>query len=119
MRARRISAETLIESAIRTLRSEIQPALGPEQRYALAMIAGALEIARRDILTDGDSALWELLDTVYPDGDGTAERLAADIRAGEVNDKAPPDLRGQLKAAVVAELRVRNPKFLKSRGIDG
>ena len=119
MKARRISAETLIENAIRTLRSEIQPTLAPEQRYAAAMIANALEIARRDILTDGESALWELLDTVYPDGDGSAARLAADIRSGDVNDGAPPDLRAQLKATVVSELRIRNPRFLRSRGIDG
>lgn len=119
MKARRISAETLIQAAIDTLASEVQPVVPRDQRYALAMITNALQIAKRDILTDGESRLWDLLDAVYPDGDGTAQKLAEDIRKGEVTDGAPPDLRAQLKAAVIDELRIRNPRFLKSRGIEG
>ncbi len=119
MSKRRISAETLIQSAIDTLRGDILPVVPREQRYPVAMIVSALAIAKRDILTDGDGALWDLLDTVYPDGDGTTERLAQDIRSGAVSDGAPPDLRAQLKASLVGELRVRNPSFLKSRGISG
>lgn len=118
MKARRIAAETLVQVAIDTIRSEIAPTAEAEQRYTLAMIANALEIAKRDILTDGDSALWDLLDTVYPDGDGTSEQLAHDIRTSVVRDGAPPDLRDQLKAMLVAELRIKNPKFLKTRGFD-
>ncbi|MEM7777315.1 MAG: DUF6285 domain-containing protein [Pseudomonadota bacterium] len=117
--SRRISSETLIQLAVDTLRSDIRPAVPAEQRYTLAMVANALEIARRDMVTDGDSALWDLLDAVYPDGDGTAERLAHDIRHGHVHDGAPPDLRALLKAILIGELRIRNPRFLKSREIGG
>lgn len=117
--ARRVSAETLIQLASDLLRDDIGPSLPPEKRYALAMIQNALSIARRDILTDGETPLWDLLDTVYPDGDGTAAKLAQDIRNGEVEPDRPPDLREQLKQVLIAELRIKNPRFLKSRGIEG
>ncbi|MEM1307202.1 MAG: DUF6285 domain-containing protein [Pseudomonadota bacterium] len=119
MTARRIAAETLIDLAIATLETEIRPTLAREQRYAMAMTINALRIARREILTDGETPLWDLLDTVYPDGAGTAAQLADDIAVGEVHDGAPPDLEQRLKDVLIAELRVRNPAFLKSRGIDG
>ncbi|MGF1650842.1 MAG: DUF6285 domain-containing protein [Hyphomicrobiaceae bacterium] len=118
MRTRRIAAETLIELAQRTLEREIKPELNPNQRYALAMVLNALSIARREILTDGEQAIWELLDTCYPDGDGSIGRLAADIRSGEVADGMPPDLRDQLKQVLCEELVIKNPGFLKSRGIE-
>ncbi len=117
MAVKRIAVETLIELAIETLRRDLQASLPPEQRYRAAMIASALEIARREILTDGESAQWELLDYVYDDGEGTLERLSADIRSGKVNTKTQPRLVDRLRAMVVGELRVRNPQFLKSRGI--
>lgn len=119
MKSRRIAAETLIQLAVRTLADEIRPELDGRARYQLAMVVNALEIARRDIMTDGETPLWDLLDTVYPDGDGTAEQLARDIAAGEVHEGAPPDLVDQLKATLIAELRVRNPRFLQSRGVEG
>lgn len=119
MTSRRISAETLIQLVVETLRQDIQPTLAKEQRYAMAMALNALEIARRDILADGETPLWDLLDTVYPDGDGTAQQLATDIRSGAVAPDQPPDLQDQLKQILIAELRVRNPRFLKSRGIEG
>lgn len=128
MKARRIAAETLIQMAIETLEGEVRPTLGSahgadaddaNSKYAMAMALSALRIARREILIDEAQPLWELLDTIYPDGDGTALQLAADIRLGEVNESAPPDLVAQLKQTVISELRVRNPAFLKSRGIEG
>lgn len=115
MAVKRISAETLIELAVETLRGELQPQLPPEQRYTAAMIANALEIARRDILTDGETARWDLLDELYPDGDGDMGRLAADIRSGKVNTAKMPDLRERLRAVLIEELRIRNPRFLSSR----
>jgi len=119
MAARRIAAETLIQLALDTLNAEIRPTLAKDQRYAMAMTVNALEVARREILTDGETPLWELLDFVYPEGDGTARQLASDIRAGDVTDGKPPDLGDQLKQVLIAELRVRNPRFLRSRGIEG
>jgi hypothetical protein len=44
------------------------------------------------------------------------QRLAADIRSGKVSAKTHPDLPDKLRALVVADLKVRNPRFLKSRG---
>ena len=115
MAVKRISAETLIELAVETLKGELQPHLPPEQRYTAAMIANALEIARREILTDGETARWELLDELYPEGDGDMSRLAADIRSGKVNAAKMPGLHGRLRAILVEELRIRNPRFLSSR----
>ena len=114
---KRISAESLIELAAETLRSEIAPTLPAEKRYLAAMIGNALEIARREIITDGETAAWTLLDTLYPDGDGTAARLAADIRHGKFSDRTHADLRKNLRAILVSELKIRNPKFLSTRGI--
>jgi hypothetical protein len=117
MAVKRIAAETLIEVALATLRDQLQPSLPPEQRYAAAMVANALEIARRDILSDGEAAQWDLLDAVYPEGEGTLEQLARDIRSGKISTKTFPALEEKLRALVIDELRVRNPRFLKSRGI--
>jgi hypothetical protein len=117
--ARRVAAETLIQLASDILRDDIAPALPPDKRYAMAMAMNALAIARRDILTDGETPLWDLLDTVYPDGDGSAAKLAQDIRNGDIQPDQPPDLLDQLKQILIAELRVKNPRFLKQRGIEG
>jgi hypothetical protein len=119
MAVKRISAETLIELAVATLNTELAPHLPAERRYTVAMIANALDIARRDIIADGEAAGWSLLDELYPEGDGTMERLAQDIRGGGVNDVNQPELRKRLHAIVVAELKVRNPKFLARRGYKG
>jgi len=118
-KARRIAAETLIQLVSDTLEAEIKPGLEGDQRYVMAMALNALAIARREILTDGETPLWELLDAVYPEGDGTAAALARDIRTGDLPEERLPDLALQLKRCLVAELEVRNPKFLKSRGIGG
>lgn len=115
MAVKRIAAETLIELAVETLRSELQPLLPPDQRYTAAMIANALEIARREILVDGETARWELLDAVYPEGDGDMARLAADIRSGRISTSKMPDLAQRLRAVVIEELKIRNPRFLKTR----
>jgi hypothetical protein len=116
MAVKRIAAETLIELAVTVLRDQLQPNLPPEERYAAAMAANALEIARREILSDGESALWDLLDAVYPEGEGTIEQLARDIRSGKINTRTFPALEDKLRALVIGELRIRNPRFLKSRG---
>jgi hypothetical protein len=113
---KRIAADTLIELAIDTLRRELQPSVPADKRYTAAMVANALEIARREILTDAESAQWDLLDAIYDDGEGTLQQLAADIRSGKVSTDTHPDLPAKLRALVVAELTVRNPRFLKSRG---
>lgn len=115
MAVKRIAAETLIELAVETLRSELQPVLPSEHRYTAAMIANALEIARREILMEGETARWELLDEVYPQGDGDMKQLALDIRSGKVDGTKVPDLRKKLRAILIEELTIRNPRFLKTR----
>ena len=115
MAVKRIAAESLIDLAIATLRSEVQPALASEQRYTVAMIANALEIARREIVTDGEAEHWNLLDSIYPEAEGTMKQLAADIRSGKVSSKTQPDLGAKLRAVVIEELKIRNPRFLKAR----
>jgi hypothetical protein len=114
---RRINAPTLIELSIDTLRNEIQSQkkLGAEQRYALAMVIGALKTARAEILTEPDAAQWQLLDHIYDDGEGSVEQLARDIRSKAVSDETHPDLRKRLETLLVAELEVRNPAVLKRR----
>ena len=112
--SRRISSESLIELAIATLRSEVAPHLQPEQRYQVAMVARALEIARREVLTDGDQARFDVLDRIYDDGEGSLEMLARDIRAGRVTTSTHADLEDLLRRLLVEELQIRNPKAVAS-----
>lgn len=115
MKAKRLSADTLIEIALTTLKRDILADAGPDKRYAGAMIANALEIARREITTEGSEAQWKLLDELYDDGEGTLEQLARDIRAGAIDEKKHPDLAEKLRKLVIAELEIANPRFLQSR----
>jgi hypothetical protein len=117
MKAKRLSADTLIEIALETLRRDILADASPDKRYTGAMIANALEVARREITADGESAQWALLDKLYDDGDGNLLQLARDIRAGKIDEKKHPDLASNLRALVIGELKVANPRFLESRGV--
>jgi Domain of unknown function (DUF6285) len=112
---RRIAAENLIALAVRTLRAEIQPVVPSAKRYELAMTINALEIVRREMLGEPDAAAWQLLDTIYDDGEGTFEMLCADIRSGKVSDATHPELRGLLEQLLVSELEIRNPRALRER----
>jgi Domain of unknown function (DUF6285) len=116
-RAKKLSAETLIALATETLKAEIVPGLDADKRFAAAMIANALDIARREITTTDDAALWAILDQAYDDGDGTPVQLAADIRAGTITEVTHPGLGGKLRNVLIAELKVRNPRFLRARGL--
>lgn len=115
MAVRRISAETLIELAVAALTTEVMPGLAPDRRYAAAMITNALHIARREIASEGEAAQWTLLDALYDDGNGTMQLLATDIRAGRITERTTPGLRSKLRAVVVSELKIRNPRFLEGR----
>ena len=111
----RINAQSLIELALATLRTEIQPSVPKEKRYALAMTLNALEIARREILADPEAGQWALLDKLIDDGEGTMADLARDIRTGTINDQNHDDLPAVLTRHLVAELEVRNPAALAAR----
>lgn len=117
MTAKGKAPEDLIALAIEMLRTELQPALPADKRYASAMIANALEIARREILAAEEAAQLQLLDHFYEDGDGTMAQLAANIRKGDISDTKHRDLRQRLRAHLITELKVRNPRFLASRGV--
>jgi hypothetical protein len=114
MAVKSIDARALIELAIATLRQELAPALPSDKRYAAAMVANALEIARREVMADGDAARWELLDAVYEEGEGSLRRLAADIRDGSIGEDELPDLGKRLVQLLEAELRITNPGYLSA-----
>ena len=114
-RPRHINADTLLELALHTLRGELAPALPADQRYAAAMVANALEIAQRGNASDAEAVRWELLDKLYDDGEGSLKQLAADIRAGEIDDASHPDLAERLRRLVISELKISNPRFIRAR----
>ncbi|MEM8971662.1 MAG: DUF6285 domain-containing protein [Pseudomonadota bacterium] len=111
----KIAAETLIELAIQTLKTEVRDLVGSDGRYPLAMTVNALETARREIMCEPEAATWALLDELYDDGDGSLKELAKDIRAGTITDETHPQLRERLEKQLIAELEVRNPRALKAR----
>ena len=115
MSVKRISAEALIELAITSLRTDLAPHLPADKRYDAAMVANALEIARREINTDGEAPLWPLLDAIYEEGEGSPKLLAQEIRSGKVSETTLPGLAEKLLAIVEAELAIRNPRFLEQR----
>jgi len=119
MTTRRIDADALLDLATEMLRAEVLPALNAEQRYAGAMIANALEIARRALAEEVEAAEWSLLDSLYDEGEGSTAQLARDIRAGTLPKGKVAGLAEALRTLLIAELRVRNPRFLASRGIGG
>ena len=119
MLAKGKNAEALLELAIEALKSEINPALPPDKRYAAAMVANALDIARRDVVASEDAEELKLLDAFYEDGDGTLRQLAKDIRSGDVTEQMHPEIRAKLRAHLIAELKIRNPRFLLSRAVKG
>jgi hypothetical protein len=119
MTARRIDADALLDLATEMLRAEVLPALGPEHRYAGAMIANALDIARRDLAEEVEAAEWTLLDGLYEEGEGSTAQLARDIRAGTLPEGKARGLAAALRMLLIAELRVKNPRFLASRGVTG
>lgn len=119
MTARRIDADALLDLATEMLRAEVMPALPPERRYAGAMIANALEIARRALAEEVEAAEWALLDDLYEEGEGSTMQLARDIRAGTLPEGKARGLAAALRTLLIAELRVRNARFLASRDVGG
>ena len=116
MAVKRIGADTLLELALATLRDEIGPALPSHSHEAAAMVARAIEIARREIARDVEAPLWPLLDQLYEPGEGNVKQLAVDIRTGEVSEAKTPGLGQHLLALLEAELAVANPRFLGKGG---
>jgi hypothetical protein len=113
----KLGADALLDLVTEALKTEIGAAVPADKRYLVAMLANAVEIARREMQGEAEAAEFALLDSIYEEGEGTLVRLAADIRRETVTDDNFPDLRRRLREQVVAELSVRNPRFLKSAGI--
>jgi hypothetical protein len=113
---RTLGAEALLDLVAEAFKAEIAPSLPPEKRYLAAMIGNALDISRRDMALAEEALAFQLLDHFYEDGDGTLAQLARDIRTRKISDTTHPDLRLRLKAHLANELKVRNPRFLASRG---
>ena len=119
MTSRRVDPDALLDLAIETLRADVLPALQPEQRYAGAMIANALEIARRGLPGEAEAAEWALLDDLYDDGEGSLNDSRATF-APEACRRAGRRRAGECaRTLLMAELRVTDPKCLASRGIAG
>jgi hypothetical protein len=115
----KITPDALLALAIETLQADVLPALPPERRYAGAMVANAIAIARRGLAEEVEAAEWALLDQFYDEGEGTLRQLALDIREGSLPKDKTAGLAAALRSLLIAELRVSNPKFLASRGISG
>ncbi len=113
MAVKRISADTLLEVALATLREEIAPGLPADKRYTMAMAANAIEIARRELKADTEAPMWALLDDIYEPGEGSPKQLAAEIRSGVVGDAKVPRLAERLLAVLDAELAIANPRFVR------
>jgi len=114
---RTLGAEALLDLVADVFKREIAPALPADKRYLAAMIGNALEISRRALAVEEEVLAFKLLDAIYEDGDGTLQQLSRDIRSGVVNDATHPQLRARLKAHLISELNVRNPRLVTMRGI--
>jgi hypothetical protein len=93
----------LLAIARETLLRDIRPQLNDEGRHAAAMIANAMAIAARALEAADESP------------DRRHERqLAADIRAGryDLRDERQRAMLEELRASVIARLRISNPKSL-------
>ena len=101
-----------------TLRDEIQPHLGAEQRYPAAMVANALRICAR-ALAEGDriaDVQCQALRTLHPDAPaadlGALERrLAAELRAGHLPPEREQRIRDVLRIRALARLALTNPDY--------
>jgi hypothetical protein len=124
--ADRPDGAALLAEARRTLLELLLPHLPAERRYDGLMVANAMAIAGRE-LDAGEQALRETLaalaavlslpEDAAPPRQRLTEleaRLAADIRVGryDAEGSARESIRGYLRAATVARVRLSNPKLL-------
>lgn len=108
-------AEAILDVVTKTFRADLLPELPGDKRYLGAMLANALDIAKRQLTSDFEANDWALLDPIYGEGEGSVSELASDIRARRVSTETHPDLMAWLSKHVSAELAIRNPRFLRSR----
>ena len=110
MSERSSKAQPLIDVATDTFVDEIMPSLPAEKRYASAMTANALSIARRRLTHDDPAeALLQALDAE------NLTTLAASLRAGELQGHPASEIAERLLVYLEAELAITNPRFLEQR----
>ncbi len=103
-------AGALVSIALDTYAQEIAPELPPAKRYAGAMVANALGIAKRRLNhPDPGDVLVESL------GADSLKALAGALRAGKISSASHRDLADKLLVYLEAELAITNPKFLERR----
>lgn len=122
----------LLASARTHLLDDLLPALAPEHRRKVAMIADAMGIAERELCDCGHAAnrelrlLAELYDEAPPpllEPDEIAgylrsmnTRLVRDIRSGALDRRKTGRLRRVLLDQVLARLRISSPEYLRASG---
>ena len=123
----------LLRTARRLLREELVESIPREQRYEALMVANAMAIAERESEAGNKHLQDELrmLTELYGDqvagsaGSGLKDkvatlnrRFAKAVRAGVLDGACAQGVRALLKAQIVARLRISNPKYLKTMGLE-
>ena len=124
--------QDLLASARACLLDDVVPALAPEHRRRVAMIADAMGIAERELRDAGHAATREVrhLAELYEEKPppmlepdeiagyvrGMNVRLVRDIRAGALDDRKAGRLRRVLLEQVLARLRISSPRYLRASG---
>jgi hypothetical protein len=99
------------ERRLARLLAAIEAALGagPDNRYAMAMVARALAVAKRDLEGGIDAPERALNLAVYGEATRSLDRLARDIRNRAINAGTYPDLPVMLARYVEDRLKRWNP----------
>ena len=107
------TSRALLDIAFETYRDEILGELAGSKRYTGAMVANAMQIARRALVA-GDPA-DTLLARLFPDGSMDLRALADGIRKGQFTEDTSPGLLDVLLDYVTEQLEITNPRFLERR----
>ena len=126
-------AAGLLHIARETLLNELLELLPEERRYAMRMAANALAIAAREAETADVDLVEELrlLSQLYGDDEVQAaganlheriakmnKRFARDIRDGIFDGACAQGVQALLMDQVRARLRISNPSYLETAGLD-
>lgn len=108
----------LADVARDVLRSDIQPSVPPERRYAAAMIAHALAVVARGLTQGEDIAAGEraALAGLCPDLAEASlprlrRRLAGELRSDRLSPDREERIRAALLAVTLARLTVTSPDY--------
>jgi len=107
------TSQALLDIAFKTYRDEILGELAGSKRYTGAMVANAMEIARRGIQANDPADA--LLARLYAEGSTDLRQLAEGIRSGQITEETNPGLLDALLDYVTEQLEITNPRFLERR----